>query len=174
MAQWYAHLLDMFILHFENGLHVFHAIFDKFVKVFVQFHTWKEVADFGVIILLGFSAGHLPTFRRLWRTLRCNRIRNVLRNLASGGWNLVADNARLLSLLSSGQRANKVLGLLVLPLTCFARGTPRSLTWRYSLQICLWSLPQNAWSFFNCSSLRVYIRDNGCGWQVWLLFFVLL
>ena len=39
MAQWYAHLLDMLILHFKNGLHVFHAIFDKFVKVFVQFHT---------------------------------------------------------------------------------------------------------------------------------------
>lgn len=57
MAERNAHLLDVVILHFQDRFHVFNAIIDELVEVFVKFDFREEVANFTFILSLVTSIG---------------------------------------------------------------------------------------------------------------------
>ena len=93
MSKRNAHLLDVLVFHLQDRFHVFHAIFDELVKVFVQFYFREEVANFSFILTLGSTIDvTLSWFASpsgigcLCCILSCNIIRNILRYGADRGW----------------------------------------------------------------------------------------
>ena len=90
MAEGNAHLFDVLVFHFQDRFHVFHAVFDELVEVFVQFDFGEEVANFVFILTLSGIVGVTLSRFAILGCLRCilcgNVIRNVLRYGADRGW----------------------------------------------------------------------------------------
>lgn len=120
-------MLNVLVFHFQDRFHVFHAVFDELVEIFVKFDFRQEVANFTFILTLcsivGVTLSRFAILGCLRSILSGNVIRNVLRYGADRRWKLLAYHAWSRILRPIAQGANKIFRLLALSLTGFARWT---------------------------------------------------